>query len=1105
MINLEEWLTANGLEQCFPLFAGHDIDFEVLADLTEVDMEKLGLSFGHRRKLLRALEARRIESRPKPHPGEPEPAAAAAPTQVAERRQITVMFCDLVGSTELANLLDPEIVRKLIGQYQDLCAGAISRYQGYVAKFMGDGVLAYFGYPNANEHAAEHAVRSAIAIVETVAQLKHPDGREFQVRVGIATGTVVIGDVIGMGSAREHGIVGETPNLAARLQSLAEPNAILISSNTHHLLGRRFEYDSLGDRSIKGFAAPVHVWQVLREAVVERRFAVTRNANSGAFVGRNEETALLFERWRRATQGEGSALLVSGEAGMGKSRLVDMLFEHIADQPCYHVTCQCSPYHTNSALYPVIRHLERAAEFALDDCDSVKLEKLDAMLRKATTGTATAAASLIADLLTLPTDRYPKLELSPVQRKAETIAALVDLLTGLADDAPVLLLLEDAHWIDPTSRELWTRLIDSIASTRLLALISARPEFVSPWADRAQFSSLGITRLTGAQSAELVADIAAPRVLASAIVDDIVAKSDGVPLFVEELTKTVLESDSPDRPTVPTSLQDSLMARLDRLGPAREIAQVAAVIGQQFSHALLAAVASYSAAELAAGILRLIEAGLAYRQTRATESGYSFRHALLRDVAYENLLRARRQELHERIGRVLMANFAAIAEVEPELLAHHFHHAELFDLACTYRERAGDRAIARSSFTEGIAHFKAALAEAEKLEDPRERAQRELGLLLKLGPPVGIVMGPGNPAAEDLYRRALELATSVGGENERFRATWGLWLNANVGRRLDRARVHADELMLHGRQSGDGDLILEGFHCLWSTAWFRGEIPTARLACEEGIQRYDRAKHSWMGPVYGGHDPGVCAFCVQASIWSAQGRQDDAARCLDQGITLANEIGMIGSRIHALHNAVVVAQMGHDAASLSDYAHRLLEMAQKYNIPPQRAHAAFLLGWQQANAGDLDGGLAIMEAEYPRASAAGPFMRYYAGLLAEGRAKSRRYAEALELIGSALQTVTEPGVGFYVSELHRLRGICLIRSSPAHAAEAMDAHRTALDIAAGQGATLLELRAAVSLSHTAIALGRPTEGLVPLRDLCAKLPEEFQSDSLPEARDLLVG
>ncbi len=877
MFNLDEWLAANGLGQCSALFAANDIDFEVLAELTETDLEKLGVSFGHRRKLLRALESWRAASSPKPAtdaPGAPSPAGTS---QEAERRQITVMFCDLVGSTELANQLDPEVVSQLIGRYQDVCAGAITRYEGYVAKFMGDGVLAYFGFPQASEDAAEHAVRSALAIVDGVAQLSHPDGRPFQVRVGIATGTVVIGDVIGVGSAREHGIVGETPNLAARLQALADPNVILIAGNTHHLLGRRFEYDALGERHVKGFVAPVRVWRVLREAAVERRFAATRNASSGAFVGRGEETALLLERWRRATQGEGSALLVVGEAGMGKSRLVDTLFIHIADQPCYHVTCQCSPYHTNSALHPVIRHLERAAEFALDDCDSVKLEKLDAMLRKATNDGATPAASLIADLLALPTDRYPRLELSPVQRKAETIAALVDLLTRLADDAPVLLLLEDAHWIDPTSKELWTRLIDSISTTRLLALVTARPEFVSPWADRAQFSSLGITRLTSTQSAELVADIAAPRVLAPAIVDDIVAKSDGVPLYVEELTKTVLESDTPDRPTVPTTLQDSLMARLDRLGPAREIAQVAAVIGQQFSHALLAAVVSYSAAELAAGLLQLIEAGLAYRQTRATESGYSFRHALLRDVAYENLLRARRQQLHERIGRVLMENFAAIAETEPEVLAHHFHHAELFDLACTYRERAGDRAIARSSFNEGMAHFNAALAEVQRLEEKRERAQRELGLLLKLGPPLAIVKGPQNPEMEALYRRALELATAVGDENDRFRATWGLWFNANVGRRLDRARVHADELMQLGRKSGDGDLMLEGFHCLWSTAWFRGEIRTSQLACEEGEHRYNREKHSWMGPVYGGHDPGVCAFCVHGLVSSALGLPIDAA------------------------------------------------------------------------------------------------------------------------------------------------------------------------------------------------------------------------------------
>ena len=1104
MIELGAWLKAQGLEQYSRIFADNDIDFDVLVDLSDGDLEKLGLSLGHRRKLLRALAAHKQESGRQPAPAPSKARPVAPEVHDAERRQVTVMFCDLVGSTELANLLDPEDAGALIHRYQDACAGAIARFDGFVAKFMGDGVLAYFGYPQANEDAAEHAVRSALAIIDAIGQLKRPDGRAFQTRIGIATGIVVIGDIVGEGTAREHSIVGETPNLASRLQALAEPDSILIGHNTHQLLGKRFEYLSVGEHALKGFAAPVRAWRVLREAESESRFAATRAVGRGALIGRGEETGLMFDRWRLASQGRGQALFISGEAGVGKSRLVDALSERIGDECCTRVTCQCSPYHTNSALYPVIRHLERAAGFAPDDPDPVKLAKVETLLGATDGSPAAPAASLIADLLSLPIDRYAKLELSPPQRKTATITALVDLLGRLAEDGPVLLLLEDAHWIDPTTKELWTRLIEKIATTRLLALVTARPEFASPWNGPDHVSALELTRLSSAQSAELVAEIATPRVLAPALVDDIVAKSDGVPLFVEELTKAVLESSTPDRPAVPATLQDSLMARLDRLGSAKEIAQVAAVIGQQFSQALLAAVVSYSAAELTAALLRLMEAGLVYRRGTAAESSYSFKHALLRDVAYENMLRARRQQLHEHIGRVIMANFAVLADSEPELLAYHFGQAGLFDLACTYRERAGDRAVSRSSYTEAAAHFNAALADAAKLEPAQERTRRELGLLLKLGPPLAILKGPQSNDAGDVYQRAHERATALGNDAELFKATWGLWMNVLVGRRLDRAREHADALVMLAGRTNDGDLLLEGFHCLWSTAVFRGEVATGLTNSQQGIERYDREKHSWLGLVFGGHDPGVCAHACRAILLGLAGRYADVGKHVDQALAIAEELKHPNSKAHALQNALVGAQLQNDGRAVGRFAQTLLELAEKYNLPPQRAHAMLMSGWGRAFTTDLDAGLSVMEAEFPRASAIGPLFRYYAALLAEARERAGRLSDALAVIRWALDSVTEPGVGLYVPELYRLQGTCLLQlDGGSHQDEAMRSLRTAVDVARQQGATLLEMKAAMSLARAAAAIGRPAEGIAPLRALCAALPAGFDAPDLAEAKQLL--
>ena len=1104
MTDLEQWLTAQGLEQYAPRFADNDIDFEVLGDLTEADLEKLGVSLGHRRKLLRALDIRRRESAQ-------QAGAVATRTALsgdvpgAERRQITVLFCDLVGSTELAHRLDPEDASALIRRYQDACSGAVARFDGYVAKFMGDGLLAYFGYPQANEDAAEHAVRSAGAIIGAIRELKQPDGRPFSVRVGIATGIVVIGDMLGTGSAREHSIAGDTPNLAARLQAMAGPNDILISARTYQLLGRHFEYESLGERTLKGFAAPVPVWRVLREAVAETRFAATRTGIHRAFVGRSEESSLLLDRWRRATQGQGQAIFISGEAGIGKSRLVDMLSEGLGGEGHYHVTCQCSPYHTNSALHPVIRHLERAAGFASDDIDEIKLTKLEAMLDRLEGSTSPAAKSLIADLLSLPTARYAALDMSIPQRKAALLSALVELLARLAADEPVLLLLEDAHWIDPTTTELWTRLIDSIAATRLLALITARPEFVSPWTARAHVSSLELARLTRAQAAQLAAEIAAPRVLEPALIDEIVSKSDGVPLYVEELTRTVLESSTPDRPVVPATLHDSLMARLDRLGAARDIAQVAAVIGQQFSPELLAAVVSCSSNELTSGLRRLVEAGLTYRSSRTASTIYSFKHALLRDVAYENLLRARRQQLHERIGHVLVERFASVAESEPELLAYHFHQAHLFGLALTYRERAGDRAVARSSFVEAIAHFGAALNEAAQLPHGPDRERHELRMLLKAAPPHAAMKGYHNAEVADAYERARQLALALGDEDGLFKANWGLWINGIQTRRLDRAREQADALISLARASGNEDYLLEGFHCLWSTAQFRGDVRTSLQSSLEGIERYDRERHSWMGPVFGGHDPGVCAFVVCGTAYSLLGEHAKAKRSIERAMALGEALKHPNSHAHALINALTAAQIGGDTQALDEYAQQLLAIADKYNLPPPRAHALFVSACRRAFTTDLDEGLAAMEAEYPRASAVGPMFRYYAALLAEAREKSGRFQDALALLAKTLETVTEAGVGFYISELYRLQGVCLLRADRgANAESALLSLRTGVEVARTQGATALELRAAVSLARAGIELGRPVEGIAVLRELCAALPPEFDAPNLTEANALLA-
>ena len=1104
MPDLNEWLRQFGLEPLAGLLADNDVDLDILPDLTEQDFEKLGISLGHRRKLLKAIATLRdstktVERNPSAI-AVSAPAAAASPE--AARRQVTVLFSDLVGSTALATALDPEDMGRLIRRYQDAIAGAVSRFDGYIAKFMGDGVLAYFGYPQAHEDAAERSVLAALAIVEAVQQIARPDGVPLQTRVGIATGLVVVGDIIGSGAAREEAIVGETPNLAARLQTLAEPNAILVSDATRHLLGRRFECESYGDHALKGFAKPMPVWSIAREAPFASRFAAARG-DLGPFVGRSQEMGLLLDRWRQAQHGEGQAVLLTAEAGMGKSRLVEAMFDAINQEPHRRVIVQCSPYHSNTALYPVMRQIEQAAGFAADDSAAQKLDKLDALLADGGNRQITLAP-LLAELLSLPADgRYQPLELTPAQRKSATLSALVDRLLHLSEREPVLFVLEDAHWIDPTTLELLTRLIDFVASAHILVIVTARPEFASPWSGRDHMISLALGRLGKTQCAEIVAGIAAAQSMTSELVEEILARTDGVPLFVEELTRTVAESPTPNRLEVPATLQDSLMARLDRLGPAKEIAQVAAAIGRQFAHALLAAVAPVGADELDTALARLTDASLVFRQARTIEPSYSFKHALTRDVAYDSLLRTRRQQLHERIARTLEERFPALAETEPEILAYHFSRAELPDQASRYSERAGDRAVARSAYAEAVAHFDAALAEAHRMPAGRDRDQRELGILLKRGPPVLLYKGMQNPESEQNYQRAYETASRLDNDHTLFKALWGLWLCANLQRRTSIARDRAEELVALAQRSADEALILEAIHCRWSTAFFRGDVLNALSDALQGIKHYDPARHDRLGAEYGGHDPGVCANTSAGLSFAQLGRIEQAIECLERGLALARQLNQTTSLAFALTTAIQNYAIIDDLPAVRHLAAQLLEIGQKFDLPPQRAISVFMSGWVTVREGEPRAGLPDMEAEFARVTAMGSIPQLYAGLLASGRLIAGDAAHALEPIDAILPTFTEPGIGFYLPELHRLRGECLLRLEPPRLDEAVRDFQSAIAFATRQNAVLFRLRAAISLARAWKRAGTAEKASPLLDEAVAAFPAEADARELVAARELL--
>ena len=1052
MQQIAEWLEKLGLPEYAQRFAANDIDWSVLRYLTDQDLKELGVSLGHRRKMLASVAdlvaATRGPVPPTEHKGE----------ETAERRQVTVLFCDLVGSTALAAKVDPEILSTLIRRYQDACAGAISRFGGFVAKFMGDGVLAYFGFPRAFEDAAERAVRAALAIGVEVSRIERPDEIRLQTRIGIATGLVVVGEIVGVGSAQERTIVGETPNLAARLQALAEPGGVLVSETTRNLLGALFELEATGKHELRGFAWPVPAWRVRGEATSESRFAAVRMGGRLPLVGRAHEMGLLLDRWRLARSGEGQIVTLVGEAGIGKSRSVAALQEALAQDPHTRIQLQCSPFYGDSSLFPVIKHLSRAARFAADDSPSERINKLSELFARRA-ATDPLAIPLLADLLSIAEASHAvPPSFNPTQRKAATIALLIDEIVDLGDTDPMLLILEDAHWIDPTTLELITRLTDSIARARMLVLVTARPDFAPPWQNRPHSTLLTLGRLGRAECAELVTGVAAARSLSAETIGTIVARTDGVPLFVEELTKSVIESAGEDIAAVPVTLKDSLMARLDRLGEAREVAQIAAVIGRQFPFAILDAVVARGGATLEAALADLVAAGILLPEGRGLERGFSFKHALLRDAAYESLLLARRREWHERTARTVEQRFPDLAANEPEVLAYHFSEAGLAGPACDYRMRAGDRAVSRSAYKEAIAHFSMGLKSAEALPQSADRTRRQLDFLVKLVPALMVDRGMGSTDAEDACARAAEIAEMLGDHAAVYKAKWGLWLNANVRRKTAVARDRANELVALAQRSGDGDQLLEAYHCRWSTALFRGDVRGTSDNSRIGVETYDVARHRHLGPAFGGHDPGVCAHACRGLALQQSGEREQAQQSGAAGIALAEALDHPNSLGFAFHNIGIALQLVGDREATFVAAHRAVELSQKFGLKPWLAGSLLLEAWATAVGFGIADAARLIDAEIDNATATGPFPQYFLGIAAEVLLAAGRPADALAHLDRAIAATDEPGIGFFLPEIHRLRGECLLSLNRRNKAEARQAFTTALNDARQQGAMLFERR-----------------------------------------------
>jgi class 3 adenylate cyclase len=725
MQQIADWLKTLGMSEYAQRFAENRIDLSVLPELTDQHLKDLGIALGDRLKMLRAIRELSNAAAPTPEP----PPAQPKPQDAAERRQVTVMFSDLVGSTALSARMDPEDLREVISSYQKCVAETVQRFGGFVAKYMGDGVLVYFGYPRAHEDDAERAVRAGLDLVAAVGALK--THAPLQTRIGIATGLVVVGDLIGSGASQEQAIVGETPNLAARLQGVAEPNRVVIADNTRKLLGNLFELEDLGAQNLKGIKGAERAWVAVRPSSAESRFEAFHASGVSELVGRDEELELLLRRWSKAKTGEGQVVLLSGEAGIGKSRLIAALLENLASEPHTRLRNFCSPQYTDSSLYPTIVQIERAAGFTRDDTPQSKLDKLDALLAQSSTSTHDAA--LFADMLSVSNDgRYAVLDLTPQERRKRTLEALVSQVAALSNQNPLLMIFEDAHWTDPTSLELFGRIVDKIRTLRALLIVTFRPEFDPPWIGRPYVMTLTLNRLAEREISAMIDRVVGNKLLPTHNRQDIIERTDGIPLFIEEMTKAVLEAGGEEAAqqalsvipspslTVPASLHASLMARLDRLGPAKEVAQIGAAIGREFSHALLAAIARKPEAELQSALDRLVRTGLLFQQGMPPNASYLFKHALVQDAAYGTLLREPRRALHARVANTLESQFTDIAENQPGMLARQCTEAGLIEKAVGWWGKAGQRSLARSALVEGAEQLSRALLRSRRCR-PRPR------------------------------------------------------------------------------------------------------------------------------------------------------------------------------------------------------------------------------------------------------------------------------------------------------------------------------------------------------------------------------------------------
>jgi class 3 adenylate cyclase/predicted ATPase len=1043
----------------------------------------------------------------------------SSPEYDAERRQLTVMFCDLVDSTALSTRLDPEQLREVVRAFQTTCGEVIARFDGYIAQYLGDGLLVYFGHPQAHEDDAQRAVRAGLSILAEMKALSvrpdMPAGASLSIRVGIHTGLVVVGEV-GNRGRHEHLALGETPNLAFHVQALAAPDTLAISSATLRLVRGLFVSDDLGEHALRGVAAPLHIYRVMGESGARSRLDAAAAVGLTPLVGREQEVGLLLDRWAQVVEGDGRVVFVTGDAGIGKSRLVQVLMDRVANEPHRRLELRCSAYYANSPLYPVIELLPRVLGWSREDGDEARLEKLETFAMKRGISSI-EGLPLLASLLSLrPSARLPLPPMSPERQKQRTLQTLVDMVLALTTEEPVVLVVEDLHWVDPTTADFLGVLIDRGPIPHMFAILTARMQFQPVWAAHSHVTSLTLTRLTERQTELMVERIAGGKALPAGVIEQIVARTDGVPLFIEETTKMVLESGlmredqqrfeliGPLPPlAIPTTLQDSLAARLDRLATVKLVAQLSATLGRAFPYTLLRAVSTLDESELKRELDRLVDAELLYQRGMPPEATYIFKHALLQEAAYQSLLKSTRQQYHERIARVMVEQFSSEAAAHPEFVANHYTEAGTIGEALEWWQRAGQHAVQRASYAEAIIHYRKGLQVLESVPASARRDQMELGLQVELGYALIPLQGWAAPATASAFTRAGELCSQIGETPKLFRALWGLGAFHFVRGDQRKAREVADQCLTLANHAKDVDALIEAHYLSGIVSFVMGEFPEGRADLEECVRLYGPDKRDMHAVLYG-QDPKASGL-----NWLAMGLW--ALGFPDQGLARAQEsVAFVKSMARPFQLARGLAGVGfvrvyrREPEPHDSHLEAAIALCNEQGFAYFRAVVSAFHGTNLVQQGRIEEGIALMRESVATLRKFGSellFTIVFADLAA-AYLSIGRLEQAAAALAEGYACVERNGEHWAEAELYRMEGELLLMREPADRAGAEARFQKAREVARRQRARSYELRATTSLARLWRKQGKSADAAKALDEIYGWFTEGLETPDLKDAREL---